>query len=364
MDIVAVSHLRWDFVYQRPQHLMSRAARDHRVLFVEEPADGPQLSMQRRRALPNLAVVTPTVPAGTPADDADAWLAASLTALVEEWRRDDLVLWHWAVMAEPVTRSIDARVVVFDCMDELSLFRGAAPDLVARERALMRRSDLVFTGGHGLWEAKHELHPRVHAFPSGVDVAHFARARAEQPEPEALRGIGRPRLMYAGVIDERIDLRLLDALAKADIGEVVLVGPVVKIEETDLPSHPRLHRLGMRPYEELPALFAHADVGIMPFALNDATRFISPTKTPEYLAAGLPVVSTPLRDVVRGYTELGEAVEIADGPRRFIDACERANPRRALSPAIERHLAGRSWDAIWRAMETLIRRQAAGADAA
>ncbi len=354
MDIVAVSHLRWDFVYQRPQHLMSRAARRHRVLYLEEPITGPRFALEERTVLPNLSVLTPMVPTDADASQVEAWLRDALAEHVGAWRRDRLAVWHYAVMAEPLTRPLDASVVVFDCMDELSLFRGAPPDLLAREEDLVRRADLVFTGGYSLWEAKRERHPAVHAFPSGVDHAHFARARTELPEPNVLRGIPRPRLMYAGVIDERIDLQLLRRLAAAQVGQVVLVGPVAKIDDADVPTGSNVHALGMQPYEDLPALFAHADVGLMPFALNDATRFISPTKTPEYLAAGLPVVSTAVRDVVRGYGELTAAVQIAETHAAFVEACDRALGQHLPMGDIDRHLAAMSWDTTWDAMESLI----------
>jgi glycosyltransferase involved in cell wall biosynthesis len=356
MDLVAVSHLRWDFVYQRPQHLLTRAARQHRVLVVEEPVEADTYRLDHRHVAASLSVVTPRVPSGTAPEAVERWLTVALRRFVAGWRRpaSHLAVWHWAVMAEPITRDWDADVVVFDCMDELSLFRGAPPDLVERERRLMDRADIVFTGGYSLWEAKRHLHPSVHPFPSSVDLAHFARARAEQPEPAALRGIPRPRLVYAGVIDERIDLDLVGRLAAAQVGEIVLVGPVAKIDEADVPRGPRVHRLGMQPYDSLPALFAHADVGIMPFALNAATRFISPTKTPEYLAAGLPVVSTPIRDVVRGYGALDGAVHIAAGHEAFVEACERALAHRPAREVVDRHLAGMSWNATWSGMERLI----------
>lgn len=364
MDLVAVSHLRWDFVYQRPQHLMSRAARHHRVLFVEEPADGDAFGLDRRDVLPSLSVVVPRIPSDTDVAVAEAWLTDALGRLVEGWRRpaSTLVAWHWNVMAEALTRGWNADVVVFDCMDELSLFHGAPSQLVDRERQLMGRADVVFTGGYSLWEAKRDHHPSVHPFPSSVDLDHFRTARVEQPEPDVLRGIRRPRLLYAGVIDERIDLRLLDQLAAADVGEVVLVGPVAKIDERDVPSAPRIHRLGMQPYADLPSLFAHADVGIMPFARNDATRYISPTKTPEYLAAGLPVVSTPIRDVVRGYGDLAGAVYVADDHRAFLEACEDAVAHRPPTDMVDRRLAGMSWDATWAGMERLILRHGSAAE--
>ena len=352
MDIVALSHLRWDFVYQRPQHLLSRAANSHHVLFVEEPVPGERFRMEQHTHNQALTVVRPVVPDWMPAEEAEAVTADALRQMVADWRTGDLVAWHYAVMMEPLSRGLEADLVVFDCMDELSAFRGAPPELVARERALLARSDLVFAGGHSLWEAKRSLHPRVHAFPSSVDRTHFARARDEQAEPAALAGIGRPRLVYAGVIDERIDLDVVARVAAADIGEVVLIGPVVKIDPADVPDSPRVHQLGMQPYESLPALFSHADIGLMPFALNESTRYISPTKTPEYLAAGLPVVSTPINDVIRGYGDL-DMVHVAEPPA-FVDACRRALARPRSFRHVDERLGGMSWDATWEVMEALM----------
>ena len=353
VDLVVLSHLRWDFVYQRPQHLISRAARRHRVLVVEEPIPGDNFGMDRSELAPNLTVVRPVVPEGTPEPEADAFMARAIRNSVEGWRRDALVVWHYSVLAEPLSRDLRADVTVFDCMDELSAFRGAPPHMVERERALIARADLVFTGGHSLWEAKLPLHPSVHLFPSSVDVAHFLAGRAEQPEPAALSAIPHPRLVYAGVIDERIDMALLSRLGSADLGELVLIGPVAKIDEADVPAGPRVHRLGMQPYEQLPALFSHSDVALMPFALNAATRFISPTKTPEYLAAGLPVVSTPITDVVRGYGDL-DMVSIAGDADAFVAACRYALARPRRLAEVDEQLAGMSWDATWEAMEALI----------
>ena len=352
MDIVVLSHLRWDFVYQRPQHLMARAARDHRVLFVEEPVEGSSVEVTSQSVQPNLTVLVPAAPAGA-ARDVESEVACALAAFVRDWRRGPLVLWHYDVMAEALTRDLEATVTVYDCMDELSSFLNAPPELVERERRLIERADVVFTGGYSLYEAKRNLHAHVHPFPSSVDVAHFRSARRDQPEPASLAGIGRPRLMYAGVIDERVDLALVQHLSDAAVGEVVLVGPVVKIDESTVPMAPNIHRLGMQPYGDLPSLFAHADVGLMPFALNEATRYISPTKTPEYLAAGLPVVSTPIADVIRGYGDL-DLVHIAAGPDEFVAACRVALSDPRPSPAVDARLAGMSWDATWEAMYALI----------
>jgi glycosyltransferase involved in cell wall biosynthesis len=352
MDVVVLSHLRWDFVYQRPQHLMTRAAGRHRVLFIEEPLAADTFGFQMRTDTSGVRVVQPLLPSGTPDPDAESWLRGALTDLVAEWRRSRLILWHYSVMAEPLSRDLEAEVTVFDCMDQLSAFRGAPPTIRAREDALLGRSDLVFTGGRSLWEAKRPLHPSVHCFPSSVDVSHFASARVKQAEPPALASIPHPRLVYAGVIDERIDLDLLHWLADSGAGEVVLIGPVAKIDPADVPCGPHIHALGLRPYAQLPSFFAHADLGLMPFALNEATRFISPTKTPEYLAAGLPVLSTPVDDVISDWGGLA-MVHIADRAD-FIAAARDAVSRPRDLCDVDQRLAELSWDATWEAMDRLI----------
>jgi UDP-galactopyranose mutase len=353
VDFVVFSHLRWDFVYQRPQHLMSRAARGHRVLFVEEPVHGEGFDVESSEVAPGLSVLRCAVPASAPRDSADAFTAGAVHHVVSEWQKEELVVWHYSVMAEPLSRGLPAAVTVYDCMDELNAFIDATPEIPVRERDLIDRADLVFTGGHSLWEAKRGLHPRVYAFPSSIDVAHFGRGRLPQPDPPAVAAIPHPRFVFAGVIDERMDLSLVSALADAEVGEVVLIGPVAKINPEDVPAGPHIHKLGRREYEDLPAFFSHADVGIMPFALNEATRYISPTKTPEYLAAGLPVVSTSVADVVRAYGDL-DMVTIADGPDAFIAACSAAASRSPDLDAVDERLGQTSWDATWAAMERLI----------
>jgi UDP-galactopyranose mutase len=361
-DLVCFSHLRWNFVFQRPQHLMSRFARERRVFFFEEPERGalaPRLVLSRSPE--GVLVATPHLPSGLDPHAEHEALRELLDALLVEHGSGDRVLWYYTPMALPFSRHLAARAVVYDCMDELALFRGAPPVLVEREAQLLRRADVVFTGGVSLWEAKRGRHPSVHAFPSSVDVAHFARARAAQPEPAELAGVPRPRIGFCGVVDERLDAPLVEAVARArPAWRLVMVGPVVKIDPASLPRLPNLHWVGGRDYGDLPRWFSAWDVAMMPFARNEATRFISPTKTPEYLAAGLPVVSTSIRDVVRPYGERG-LVRIADDPDAFvraIEAClaEDAAPRRAAADAF---LATRSWDDTWRRMRDLTERAAA-----
>jgi UDP-galactopyranose mutase len=360
MDVVAFSHLRWDFVYQRPQHLLSRAARDGRILFIEEEVrhDG-QARAELSRAAHNVTVCRPLVPAALGAQEAEEVVRDLVARAVRGWAKGPYAVWHYAVMAEPLSRDLTPAVTVFDCMDDLASFRFAPPGLADREARLLERADIVFTGGHSLYEAKRHRHPNVYAFPSSVDVAHFARARTEIAEPALLAGIPRPRLVYAGVIDERLDLSLIQYLGRVAVADVVLIGPTAKVAPEELPRGARLHYLGMQPYEALPAFFAQCDVGVMPFALNEATRCISPTKTPEYLAAGLPVVTTAIADVVHDYGHL-RTVHVARAPADFAAACLDALAGPRTAPEVDELLGRSSWDFTWAQMSALMAEAAAG----
>lgn len=355
-DLVCLSHLRWDFVWQRPQHLMSRFARDRRVFFVEEPIwedTEPRLEVSERKGV---QVAVPHLPHGLSPGQADAAQGELLRGMLEQHGIAEYVLWYYTPMAIPLTEGLEPLGVIYDCMDELSLFRGAPRELLDRESKLLAAADLVFTGGQSLYEAKRGRHPRVHAFPSSIEAEHFRRAREECPEPDDQSALPRPRLGYFGVIDERLDLDLLAAMADARPDwQIVMVGPVVKIDPEGLPRRANLHYLGMKDYAELPLYLAGWDVALMPFALNESTRFISPTKTPEYLAGGRPVVSTPVRDVVKPYGENG-MVEIADGPEEFVAAVERALSGRGEGwlERVDELLSRGSWNRTWREMSDLI----------
>lgn len=356
-DLVCLSHLRWAFVLQRPQHLMTRAARDRRVWFVEEPVRGSRLTLNRRVTPEGVNVCVPEVPEGLGAAETETCVAGLLAELVHEARIHDPTAWLYTPMMLPLTDVLAPRITVYDCMDELAAFKFAPPEILFRERALFRKADLVFTGGRSLWEAKRGAHPEVHCFPSSVDVAHFGKARTPHDEPPEITLARRPRLGWVGVVDERMDVDLLGELARRRPGwSIVLVGPVVKIDPATLPEGPNLHFVGPRDYRNLPAFLHHFDVAIMPFAQNDATRFISPTKTPEFLAAGLPVVSTPVRDVVRDYGQRG-LVHIADTVDAFVAACEKALAEKhdaARLRAVDAALAESSWDDTWRRMDRLM----------
>jgi len=358
-DLICLSHLRWDFVYQRPQHLLSRFANERRVFVVEEPVfddDGlPRLDVSRRER--GLHVVVPRLPKDLGGEVVtDAVLQVLIYQLFAEHDIDEYVLWYYTPMSLAWTRHLKPLAVVYDCMDELSAFKGAPRTLKERETELFKRADLVFTGGQSLFEVKRDQHPNVYAFPSSIDAPHFARARSMKNDPTDQAEIPHPRLGFFGVIDERMDLELIDELARLrPRWHLVMIGPVVKIDPVELPRHANIHYLGGKSYEELPAYIAGWDVALLPFARNEATRYISPTKTPEYLAAGRPVVSTSIRDVVCPYGEMG-LVRIADTAEEFVAAVEAAMNEDAAERvcAADEFLAQMSWDRTWGRMVELI----------
>ena len=362
--LIVFSHLRWDFVYQRPQQVLSRLARRFSVVFVEEPMpNAERAALERLQPCIGVEVLRPHLTGGAPGfhDDHIPQLQAMLADYLKARALNDYWLWFYTPMAMPLAAELQPGGVVYDCMDELAAFRHAPRQLLQRENALFKIADLVFTGGQSLYESKRERHPQVHCFPSSVDAAHFsshASACANGEDAHVAQAhIGRPRIGYCGVIDERIDLALVDALSRShEEWQIVMVGPVVKIDPATLPQRHNIHWLGQQEYADLPALIAGWDVCMMPFALNEATRYISPTKTLEYMAAGKPVVSTPIRDVVTPYAGI---VAIADTPQSFVEACaqalaqtpeERARAEAARSAVV----AGTSWDQTALQMAELI----------
>jgi UDP-galactopyranose mutase len=361
LPLICFSHLRWNFVFQRPQHLMSRFARSRRVIYWEEPEAAlpqcePALGV-RVCAETGVVVVTPSLPEGLAPDARDEVLEGLLNGFLAG-EPGPFIRWYYTPMMLPVSRHVPAACTVYDCMDELANFRFAPPELLELERELFAAADVVFTGGYSLYEAKKARHDNIHPFPSSVDRDHFSKARGDIAEPADQAALPGPRLGFYGVIDERMDLDLIAALADAHPEwSIVMVGPVVKIDPADLPRRANLHYLGGRTYDELPAYLAGWDVALMPFAINESTRFISPTKTPEYLAGGCPVVSTPIADVVRHYGDI-DAVLIADGAAAFTAACEDAlalarEPGEWLGEA-DAKLANLSWEITFARMAGLV----------
>ncbi|WP_018917703.1 glycosyltransferase family 1 protein [Vreelandella zhanjiangensis] len=358
--LICFSHLRWRFVYQRPQHIMSRFAATHHVVFFEEavPTDAAEPWLEKRQE-EGVQVLVPHLPDSYQGEQAISAQRRLLDAFLEDIAASDIIAWYYTPMSLPYSDHLTPRLTVYDCMDELSAFRGAPPSLVEQERRLIERADLIFTGGVSLFEAKRQLHPNVHPFPSSVDIAHFGAARTPQAEPEDQAHLPHPRLGFFGVIDERLDIELLLAAAtQRPEWQFILVGPVVKIDPETLPKLPNIHYLGSKSYAELPQYLASWDVALMPFALNESTRFISPTKTPEYLAGGRPVVSTPITDVIRTYGDSG-VVKIAQTPAEFVSAIEEAledaQQQDRVWQLADAALSDMSWDTTWKLMEEKMR---------
>lgn len=379
--LIVFSHLRWDFVYQRPQHLLSRLAKHYRVLFFEEPVRGKQTPfLQRLAPCPNVEVLRPhtTVDAAGFHDDQLPELTHLLAEYLHDFSIEDYLVWFYTPMALPLLAELTPQAVIYDCMDELSAFKNAPRQMVQREKALLKRAQLVLTGGPSLYEAKRWLHNNVRCFPSAVDEEHFSphsarlngisggvgspdvtmpvaslqatdrKRSAYREEAERLHAsLAHPRLGFFGVIDERFDAELIAAIADAAPNwQFVMAGPIVKIDPASVPKRSNVHWLGQQPYEVLPHLVEQWDVCLLPFARNESTRFISPTKTLEYMAAEKPIVSTPIHDVMSLY---GDCVSIAATADEFVSACAAALAENATEQAlrIERmrgHVSQCTWD--------------------
>ena len=355
-DLICFSHLRWNFVYQRPQHIMSRFGKYGRVFFVEEPvydSSTPHYTIEQQ-ANTQVWVVTPHLPENIDIIEAQKGL---LKKLMKAMQIRQYFTWYYSPMALSFSDELRPSLVIYDCMDELSAFRFAPAALKQYEAMLFDKADIVFTGGHHLYEAKQYLHHSIYPFPSSIDKDHFLQARLGLPEPEDQREIPRVRIGFYGVVDERFNVTLLKGLSTLHPDwHFVIVGPVVKIDPQSLPVLPNTHFLGGKTYNELPIYLSGWDVAMMPFALNESTKYISPTKTPEYLAGGKPVVSTSIRDVVVPYGKQG-LVQIADTVKGFSNAIHLAleqknNP--SWLAKVDAFLAGNSWDKTFQRMAGLI----------
>ena len=346
--MVVFCHLRWDFVYQRPQHLLTRMAQFYNILVVEEPFfhEG-EAFLKSYSPCANVTVIQPHTPvhAGGFHDDQFDVIATLLADVLTQDEKP--VVWFYTPMALPLLKTVQPSLVVYDCMDELSAFKNAPAQLLKRESDLLEAADIVFTGGPSLYNAKRLRHANAHCFSSSVDIAHFSKALDRAQAHPSQQHLAQPRLGFYGVIDERFDTELLRAIADARPDwQLVMVGPVVKIDPASLPRNPNIHYMGQATYDELPAYLAAWQVCLMPFALNESTKFISPTKVLEYMAAELPVVSTNITDVTQPY---GHIVSIAHSAQEFVDACEAAlalkpEQRVQMIAAMRGVVQGTSWD--------------------
>ncbi len=370
-DLVCFAHLHWDFVWQRPQHLLSRFAQHGRVFYVEDPfvhPDNlvePHLEIKERQH--GLKVVVPHLPQGLSPEVSEQIQEKLLAKYFAEQQIEQYVFWYYTPMSIGRSRSFRPVLTVYDCMDELAAFKFAPPELRTREQELFRKADLVFTGGQTLYEAKSQQHADAHAFPSSIDKAHFGQARQPGTDPADQAPIAHPRVGFFGVVDERLDISLLGQLAtNHPEWQFIIIGPVVKIDKADLPQNQNIHYLGGKDYQELPAYLRGWDVATLLFADNESTKFISPTKTPEYLAAGKPVVSTPIRDVVRPYGDLN-LVHIAAEAPEFGAAIKKALAQRTDADwqrRTDEYLATISWDLTWENMTKLMQQRLAAKTAA
>ncbi len=368
-DLVCFAHLHWDFVWQRPQHLLSRFAQHGRVFYVEDAFFHdddfiePHVEVKERQN--GVKVLVVHLPQHLRADEA-ASEQAQFGVLSQFFAASNLntyVFWYYTPMALGKSRLFTPALTVYDCMDELAQFKFAPPELRERERELFKKADLVFTGGQRLYEAKREQHDDAHSFPSSIDKNHFGQARnSDLAEPADQAGIAHPRIGFFGVVDERLDIELLSQLAtNHSEWQFVIIGPIVKIDPASLPHNANIHYLGGKNYQELPAYLRGWDVATLLFARNESTEFISPTKTPEYLAAGRPVVSTSIRDVVRPYGELN-LVQIADEPAEFGQAIATALEQgkdASWRTRTDEYLATISWDLTWQNMVNLMQERLA-----
>ena len=355
MDIVCFSHLRWDFVYQRPQHLMTRFAKNQRVYYVEEPICNEDHTnhLWINRTDQNVVILRPHLQKGLSEQEIVNKQTVLLKEFFEEEEIANYLFWYYTPMAQSIGNHFHPAFILYDCMDELSNFKFAPANLKQLERELLRKADLVFTGGHNLYQAKKHSHPNIHPFPSSIEKEHFVKARGIKNDPEDQKNIPHVRFGFYGVIDERFNIELLREVAERKPDwHFVILGPVVKIDPEDLPRCENIHYLGSKSYQELPAYLSGWDIAMIPFLLNDSTLYISPTKTPEYLAAGRPVISTSIKDVVTPYG-ITNLVHIADSADEFIKAAELelSNPNKTpWLGKVDSFLSQNSWDKTWNRM--------------
>ncbi len=337
-NMVVFCHLRWGFVYQRPQHLISRMAKNFKVLFIEEPIP---FEPEEENEF-NLEIINNNLHVLKPKVKSIADIKDVLRPLLKDSRIE--IGWFYSPSFSPLITEFDFETVIYDCMDELSLFKGAPQELITQEKFLLSEAHLVFTGGKSLYEAKMKNHKNVYCFPSSVDRGHFEKAKEHISIPEDMKNLQKPIIGYLGVIDERIDLDLLQKTAKLKPEMAfVMIGPLAKIGEEDLPREKNIHYLGMKDYKVLPNYLQAIDIAMMPFALNDSTKYISPTKTLEYMAAGKPIVSTAIKDVERDYNH---CISIVDNAEEFAQTIEQlwrvdqGNNEQAYEKILQRT----SWD--------------------
>lgn len=352
-DLICFSHLRWNFVYQRPQHLMSRFSQKLRVFFIEEPYFDDENYFDVTNPEEGMWLVVPHLSKGLSREEVIRQQKEFLSRLLIKMSINQYVTWYYTPMALRISDHLTPILLVYDCMDELTAFKFAPQELKDLEMSLLNKADVVFTGGFSLYHAKKHQHTNIHPFPSSIDYSHFSKARTLTRDPQDQATIDHPRFGFYGVIDERMDLVLIEGIARREPAwSIVLIGPVVKIDEGELPRLPNIHYLGMKDYQQLPEYLAGWDVAIMPFAINESTKFISPTKTPEFLAGGKPVISTPILDVITQYREV---IHFAASVDDFITVAKNdIIEDETWLRRVDAILSENSWDKTWQRMEDIL----------
>jgi glycosyltransferase involved in cell wall biosynthesis len=358
-NLICLSHLRWDFVYQRPQHLLNRFAKNQKVYFYEEPifdSEGNSyLSISNRGK--NVEIVVPHLKPGLNESQITGTLEILFDQFIENFELENCLFWYYTPMALKYTSKHKPKLVVYDCMDELSAFKFAHSDIISLEKQLMAKADLMFTGGHSLYEAKKQFHDHIFPFPSSIEKKHFEKSRTcgEAEDQQKIAGI---KIGFFGVIDERFDIELIKNIAqKRPDWQLILIGPVVKIDESTLPRDKNIHYMGQKSYDQLPNYLCGWDIALIPFLLNESTRFISPTKTPEYLAASVPVISTPIRDVINPYG-IQKLVYICNDCDEFVEAIEKeltTESKEEWLNQVDQFLKHNSWDKTHETMQEQIK---------
>lgn len=356
-NIIVFSHLRWEFVKQRPQHLLERLAKNGRIIFIEEPIHFNEKDRGTAHMFEphkNITVIQPRISIESMTEE----LVPIIKNLLNDFDINKPLLWFYSAAFSDIIQHLSYSAIVYDCMDELTAFKGAPPQLILQEKYLLKHADIVFTGGKSLYESKKKHHNNVFCFPSSVDKKHFDKSLLKSTSvPKDLEAIPHPRVGFYGVIDERIDLQLLQKTADLCKGiSFIMIGPVVKINPADLPVRPNIHYLGSKQYAELPNYLKGFDIAWMPFALNDATKFISPTKTLEFMAAMKPIISTAIYDVVRDYKNV---VKIIQDPAEVKKAIQyfikETSEQKALRIKLMKEICKKtSWDVTADSMKNIM----------
>jgi glycosyltransferase involved in cell wall biosynthesis len=354
IDLVCFSYLRWDFMYQRPQHLMTRFAKIFRVIYVEPAITAPDNSpFEINHPSQNIITVTPHLPAGLSEEAALLLQQERLSRIFNDLNIQRYLFWFYTPEVLPFTQSYSPLLKVYDCVTEFSAGKSAPEQARQQEEQLLQQVDFVFTAGHSLFESKRINNQNTYCFAGSVDIDHFYSARYYTPDPEDQAHISHPRFGFAGIIDDRIDFQLLSAIAlrKPD-WNFVMLGPVIGISESDLPNLPNIHFIGRKGYEELVTYISGWDVAMLPFAHNDATRYMNPLQTPEFLAAGKPVIAAPVNDIIRTYGHRG-LVQIAGTAEEFVRVGEihlSTRDKTEWQEAVIDFLSLNSWDKTWQRM--------------